>query len=656
MQRVLDGQLGNLAAAGPGDVRDREDTVRRVPGRRPPAHGTANASGQFRVEAPRRGQLDEEHHPLVGPVLPADGERLGDFGQRFDGAVDLGGADPHAAGVEHRIGPSPDAKAAARGPLAVVAVAPRAGKALEIRRAVAAPVRIVPEAYRHRRKRQRANELALLTGGQGLAAVPEHCDAHAEPGSLQLAAVDRGYGIAQREAGHDVRPSGDRREEHVGLDGAVDVVEALVRKGRSRRQDRAQRGQAVAARRLQARLLDGRVVLRAGAEHRDALGLGHVEQPSRRGMEGRSVVQHERGPGRESADQPVPHHPRAARVVEELVARPEVAMQRVLLAVLQQRPARAVHDALGRAGRAGGVQDVGGMVERQRLEAGLAGRREKVPVEDRAGNRSRARRLGQAWNHDHALDRIDAAGDLGHLREAAVPGSAVAVAVDGEQDLGPGLPEAVRGGLGPEIRRAGGPDRAQARRRQHCRDGFRHVRHEASDAISPADAGGRERARKRSGLATQRLVADGPPAAVLAPRHQRLPLARMLQQVLGEVQFRAREPARSRHAVEAVDGAVRLPAGLEADESPQNGPERAGALHGPAVQAGVVGRAGLVHEPPHAGRGGPFRRGPPDRGLHGRSPPATAARPPPRGALKRAGALPPSARTPRRRSPGTAAA
>ena len=52
--------------------------------------------------------------------------------------------------------------AAARGELHVVAVAPDAGKPLEVGIAILAAVGIVPEADRHRRERRRADQLALL--------------------------------------------------------------------------------------------------------------------------------------------------------------------------------------------------------------------------------------------------------------------------------------------------------------------------------------------------------------------------------------------------------------------------------------------------------------------------------------------------------------
>ena len=56
------------------------------------------------------------------------------------------------------------------------------------------------------------------------------------------------------------------------------------------------------------------------------------------------------------------------REVEEAVARVEIDVQAVLLQVLQQRAPGAVNDALGRPGRAGGIQDVQRVIERKRLE------------------------------------------------------------------------------------------------------------------------------------------------------------------------------------------------------------------------------------------------------------------------------------------------
>src|SRR2546430_9512657 len=62
------------------------------------------------------------------------------------------------------------------------------------------------------------------------------------------------------------------------------------------------------------------------------------------------------------------HHPATGREVEQPVAALQVGVQQVLLVMLQQRAAGAMHDALRSAGRAGRIQDVQRMVEGERSE------------------------------------------------------------------------------------------------------------------------------------------------------------------------------------------------------------------------------------------------------------------------------------------------
>jgi len=85
-------------------------------------------------------------------------------------------------------------------------------------------------------------------------------------------------------------------------------------------------------------------------------------------MERRSVVEQDRRIRREHRHQPVPHHPAAGGEVEDAVVRVNVAVELMLLQVLDQRAAGAVNDALGDAGRSGRVQDVERVVEREPLE------------------------------------------------------------------------------------------------------------------------------------------------------------------------------------------------------------------------------------------------------------------------------------------------
>src|SRR2546430_14710047 len=84
------------------------------------------------------------------------------------------------------------------------------------------------------------------------------------------------------------------------------------------------------------------------------------------------------------------HHPATGREVEQPVAALQVGVQQVLLVMLQQRAAGAMHDALRSAGRAGRIQDVQRMVEGERGEGcGAPADAELLP------ERSEERRVGK---------------------------------------------------------------------------------------------------------------------------------------------------------------------------------------------------------------------------------------------------------------------
>jgi hypothetical protein len=99
--------------------------------------------------------------------------------------------------------------------------------------------------------------------------------------------------------------------------------------------------------RAQAGLGDAVDELGRGAEVGHALGLGVVEEDRAVADHRRAVVEQQRRPGRQARHQPVPHHPAAGGEVEQLVAGLHVAVQAVLLDVLQQHAAGAMDDALG---------------------------------------------------------------------------------------------------------------------------------------------------------------------------------------------------------------------------------------------------------------------------------------------------------------------
>ena len=123
-----------------------------------------------------------------------------------------------------------------------------------------------------------------------------------------------------------------------------------------------------------------------GAEVRDALLLGEIEQDPAVARERRAVVEHQRRLGAKPGEEHVPHHPVGGAEVEVAVARPHVEVQLEGLQRLQQRAAGAVHDALRLAGRARGEQHEHRVVERQlrvrrcrRAGSGAATRRAAPP-------------------------------------------------------------------------------------------------------------------------------------------------------------------------------------------------------------------------------------------------------------------------------------
>ena len=116
-------------------------------------------------------------------------------------------------------------------------------------------------------------------------------------------------------------------------------------------------------------------------------------------------------------------------------SRARSSVQHVLLEVLHQRAAGAVHHALRQAGRPRGVHDVKRMIEGQPLEAQLAGTRSRVllPV-DRAPDR--VDRFAREVRHQHdALDLGNAVHDLPHPPEAVDVLAGVAIRRSGDEDL-----------------------------------------------------------------------------------------------------------------------------------------------------------------------------------------------------------------------------
>src|SRR5690606_17751522 len=136
------------------------------------------------------------------------------------------------AGVEDGIRAAMDDQPVVFGLLGIITMGPHAGKALEVGGAVAAAVRVVPEAQRHGWESANADQLALLTSDPLPLVVP-YLHRHAQPRALQFAAPDWLQRIAERKAGDDIGTTGNGRQLHVPFDVAVHIVEALRRQRRA---------------------------------------------------------------------------------------------------------------------------------------------------------------------------------------------------------------------------------------------------------------------------------------------------------------------------------------------------------------------------------------------------------------------------------------
>lgn len=195
------------------------------------------------------------------------------------------------------------------------------------------------------------------------------------------------------------------------------------------------------------------------------------------------------GAGHQGGGLPVPHHPAAGGEVEEAVVRAHVAVQHKLFGVVNQQAGGAVHDALGFAGGAGGVEDVNRVI---RVDWGkgrcltFSGFQGIVPGGDHlAGDRGFIWQLRYA---DHHFQGRQASDQFGKVVLAGKHLSAIAVAIHHDQRGGFDLAEAVVDGTNAEVRRRGAPDGAQAGGGEHAHKGFVAVGDHASHAVALLDA------------------------------------------------------------------------------------------------------------------------------------------------------------------------
>ncbi len=158
----------------------------------------------------------------------------------------------------------------------------------------------------------------------------------------------------------------------------------------------------------------------------------------------------------------------------------------MLLQVLQQRTAGAMHDAFGHAGRAGGEQDEQRVLEGQALEGDVLASKAASASSIDDGVRHGGGRLprgAEIVDHD-GLRTLGSFARIAWTFADVVLLAVVPVAVRRDEDDRLDLAEAVEHALFAEVRRAGRPDGADRGGGEHAGDGLRHVGHHRRDAVA----------------------------------------------------------------------------------------------------------------------------------------------------------------------------
>ena len=220
------------------------------------------------------------------------------------------------------------------------------------------------------------------------------------------------------------------------------------------------------------------------------------------------------------------------------------------------------------------------------------------------GRNAERRRLGeQLVPGERVGNRVLAVGDVHDVAQAGKGGAdrrhllapvdravAIAVATDRQQDGRLELHEAVDDAARAELGGAAREHRAEARRRRERHQRLGDVRHVGDDAVARADA-----EPLQPGAGARHQVAQLPeghldPVARLGVRDDGDLVSAVVgaDQVLGEVEARAREPGRARHRIGRQRRRVRG-VRLDLEEVPDRRPERGQVRDRPVLQVLVRG-------------------------------------------------------------------
>ena len=304
--------------------------------------------------------------------------------------------------------------------------------------------------------------------------------------------------------------------------------------------------------------------------------------------ERRTIVQHYGGTTCQPRDQPVPHHPATGREIEQSIVRTQVDMQLLLHEMFEEGSSRSVHNTFRHACRARRVHDVKRMIKRQTLKINLRCIRFKIGNQPGIGIRRQVR-LVRNQRHDHgALKRRQTICDCAKFFKRIVSLAVVPVAISAEEHFGRDLAKAVQYALDAEVRRTGRPHGPYGCARQHCCNGLRHVRHEATNPIAGDHPRLFETVGKAGDLGIEFGKTEGTCDLILSLENQGQSRILPTQKILRKIQSGVGKPAGAGHLLPVNDDGIRISCSNHPRPIPDVEPELFGRLNRPTMQLGVV--------------------------------------------------------------------
>ena len=198
---------------------------------------------------------------------------------------------------------------------------------------------------------------------------------------------------------------------------------------------------------------------------------------------------------------------------------------------------------------------------------------------------------GVVGNH-YLLERGDAVGNRGRIRRNIKGFALVIVAVNGKEQLRVGLPKPIDGRPRTDIGRAGTPDRAHRRGRQHRDNRLRHIRQIGRHGIAGLDPVLAHSRSQAGNLVIQLLKGALAPNLVLALENERHTIAilavRVTQNILGVVELRTHKPLRPGELMQILHRRGIGLARNHVEEIPEVAPEIGRPHNRPLIESAVI--------------------------------------------------------------------